>query len=730
VIFWAAPSAIVIGGAENVLKKKKEKSTFDAAEVAREYLDRGWRPVPIDVRQKKPRDSAWQSLTVTEENAEEFFESDDNIGIQLGKRSGGLTDVDIDCPEALELAALILPPTGAVFGRKSKRKSHRLYKTDLCATEQKAAIQFREPPALSSNGKKPVTLVELRIGAGDKGAQTLAPGSLHPSGEEVRWDNEGDPASVSGADLKKAVSVLAVATLLTRHYPPDGSRHEAALVLGGVLARWPGATADWIESLVSAIARCAGDEEADERGKSAAGAVELLMRGAPTPGLPRMHEVWGADVADTVAKWLGLTAAAGNIDDAEIERLAGLDPISYERERKKAADRLGINRLTVLDKLVEEKRQDKQQHSENKFLVVDEPWPEAVDGNELLIDLCDAFERHVVLTPSAALACALWTLHAYAHDAATHSPILDISSPTKRCGKTQLLGTAALLVPKPLPAANLTTATVFRAINKWHPTLLIDEMDTFLAHNLDLRGVLNSGHDRRSAYVLRCVGDESEPTQFSTWTPKIFAHIGRVAPTLEDRSVRIELRRRLKTETIERIPTGDPYADLRSKCARWAADSLEELRAADPKIPAALNDRASDNWRPLLAIADACGLEKEAREAALTLSEVDDDETDAIVLLRDLFDIFDGEKEQNPSAVSMSSAEITAALAGMEDRKWPEYRGGDPITPTQLAALLKPFKIFPRKVSNGRGRQVQGYRFKQFSIAFRHYLGSKAEQSP
>ena len=58
--------------------------------------------------------------------------------------------------------------------------------------------------------------------------------------------------------------------------------------------------------------RHCGDEEADERGKSAAGAVELLVRGVPTPGLPRMREVWSADVADTVAKWLGLAAAAGD----------------------------------------------------------------------------------------------------------------------------------------------------------------------------------------------------------------------------------------------------------------------------------------------------------------------------------------------------------------------------------------------------------------------------------
>ena len=125
-----------------------------------------------------------------------------------------------------------------------------------------------------------------------------------------------------------------------------------------------------------------------------------------------------------------------------------------------------------------------------------------------------------MLSDASTLACALWTLHAHAHDAANHSPILDIGSPTKRCGKTQLLATLALLVPKPLTAANVTPAIVFRAIDLWLPTMLIDEVDTFLADKSDLRGVLNSGHTKSSAFILRCVGDQHAPKRFSTWCPK------------------------------------------------------------------------------------------------------------------------------------------------------------------------------------------------------------------
>jgi putative DNA primase/helicase len=41
-------------------------------------------------------------------------------------------------------------------------------------------------------------------------------------------------------------------------------------------------------------------------GRTAAGALDLFKRGEPTPGIPRMREVWGSDLADTVAKWLSI----------------------------------------------------------------------------------------------------------------------------------------------------------------------------------------------------------------------------------------------------------------------------------------------------------------------------------------------------------------------------------------------------------------------------------------
>jgi hypothetical protein len=106
-----------------------------------------------------------------------------------------------------------------------------------------------------------------------------------------------------------------------------------------------------------------------------------------------------------------------------------------------------------------------------------------------------------------------------------------------------LLGVIEALVPRPLLSANVTVAAVFRTIEAHWPTLLIDEADTFLRENEELRGVINSGHTRQGS-VIRLVGDDHDPRAFSTYCPTAIAAIGNLPGTIEDREVKITMRRR------------------------------------------------------------------------------------------------------------------------------------------------------------------------------------------
>jgi len=99
-------------------------------------------------------------------------------------------------------------------------------------------------------------------------------------------------------------------------------------------------------------------------------------------------------------------------------------------------------------------------------------------------------------------------------------------------------------VPRALLSSNISPASLFRIVEKYSPTLLVDEADSFLRDKEELRGILNSGHTRDAAYVVRTVGDENEPRRFSTWAAKAVALIGHLPDTLADRSLVVPMRRR------------------------------------------------------------------------------------------------------------------------------------------------------------------------------------------
>ena len=262
--------------------------------IARNYIKRGWNPVPISRRAKGPATDEWQLLTITAENVAQYFNGTaQNIGVQLGPKSRGLCDVDLDCVEAMRLARYLLPPTEAVFGRASAPRSHYLYVVTDPAPET----------AIKHHDENSEMIVELRLGAKpNKGAQTVFPGSQHKeTGELIEWASEGEPLLVPYADLVRGVRGIAIGALLLRHWPKNsGGRHELARRVGGFLAR-AGYDEAAIGQLMEMVAREAGDEEAQDRVKAATDAAAGLAQGEHVYGWPSLKESLGEKVADALA---------------------------------------------------------------------------------------------------------------------------------------------------------------------------------------------------------------------------------------------------------------------------------------------------------------------------------------------------------------------------------------------------------------------------------------------
>jgi hypothetical protein len=183
--------------------------------------------------------------------------------------------------------------------------------------------------------------------------------------------------------------------------------------------------------------------------------------------------------------------------EAEIARLKVLSKLGYEQQREPAAKKLGM-RVSVLDELVDEKRSGKGGTSNAQGRALNlhepEPWPETVDGAELLDALSGAIRRHVVLRVTEADALALWVVGVHAFGAWRIFPRVFLTAPDKRCGKTTLIEVLSCLVPRPLPADSITVAAIFRVIEATRPTLLLDEADHYCRNNEEMRAVVNSGH--------------------------------------------------------------------------------------------------------------------------------------------------------------------------------------------------------------------------------------------
>ena len=358
-----------------------------------------------------------------------------------------------------------------------------------------------------------------------------------------------------------------------------------------------------------------------------------------------------------------------------------------------------------------------------------EPWPEHVDGKLLLDALVQVLRLFVVLPVWAAETLALWIVHTFAFQLRDVSTYIGIESPEKQCGKTTLLTVLSELANRAVTASNISPPAFFRVIEDLCPTLLIDEADTFLRGNEQLKGILNAGYKRKTAFVLRAgPALNGEPdsensavaavvNRFSCWCPKLISQIGRLPDTLADRCIVIRMQRKTRNEECERLRNLDAE-HLKQKCARFVLDHQQQIATAKPEFPSGLSDRASDIWEPLLALADLAGGDwpQKARQAAVALSAAARETSPIASLLLDLFVIFTLQQ-----ADRLFTRTLVAGLNARTDRPWMEMVKGKVVTDRWLAQQLRPYGIQPRTFRIGDSL-AKGYLQEDCMETFRRYI--------
>jgi hypothetical protein len=414
--------------------------------------------------------------------------------------------------------------------------------------------------------------------------------------------------------------------------------------------------------------------------------------------------------------------------------LALLSKIDYECKRLEAAEALGF-RVSVLDDLVarirpKETTEDDLQGRE--IVIPDlEPWPEPVNGAEVLNHVVERIELYLVLPPGAALVMALWCLATYLYDCFDVFPRLNVSSPTKRCGKSLTKDVLSLLCQRACKTEDSTPAALFRIIPKSRPTVFWDEFDSMGERVDELRPLLNAGY-RTGGEVWRCVGEHYEPRAFDVFCPVCVIGIGTVYETLLDRSITVRMQRATKAEIKKKKRFNfrdlETEKNLARQLARFAADSRAAVLAhGDPTLPEEIYSREADNLRPLATLAEIVGegwsLRFITAYAKLHGDESIKGESDGlrVELLRDIREILLEQEDTN-----IFSQDLTDSLCRLPDRPWHELNRGKDISSTWLAKQLKTFRIISKSVRIGEDTK-KGYAVADFTDVFERYLDTDPE---
>jgi len=331
-------------------------------------------------------------------------------------------------------------------------------------------------------------------------------------------------------------------------------------------------------------------------------------------------------------------------------------------------------------------------------------------------------ERYLDVKPHEAIGIALWILHTHVLPQIHHTPRLAMTSPIPGCGKTAVLKLGALLAHAGRRLGHPTAAALNSMIeeNPDDLTLLLDEADTMglrgTGDAAKLRAFLNDGWERGGGTARQIRGGSHT---FLSFVPVAIAAIGGAVlpPALLSRALVIRMKK--SDKTLPRVPfLYEPHGDfdwVHIKIKAWAADAA--FNVDDVALPsgAAIN-RAADNWRTLLAIADTFGPEwgERARGAAHEFARREVFGVNPNVdLLTDMRTIFERDRLQH-----IKSDTLVHALLDL-DECW----GYPPrITKARIAALLATFEIKSVSVRvKGDPKTGKGYRRGDLEDAWRRY---------
>ena len=350
--------------------------------------------------------------------------------------------------------------------------------------------------------------------------------------------------------------------------------------------------------------------------------------------------------------------------------------------------------------------------------------PEKLELGDLLDDLREFITDYIVLPdePTADL-LPLWTAHTWTLSAWHATLYLRLTSAAPDSAKTLVMEVLSRVCRLGWHVVNPSPAVLFRYIDKYRPTLFLDELDNAgLDEKRDAVAVLNAGY-KPGAKVPRC-NESGDLQEFNCFSAKSFAGLAErsMPPATLSRSATIRMEPKLPSATVKMwlpVDVEPRAADLRDRCRAWADRHTDQLRQIRPDL-LGLTNRPAEVWWAILALGEHAGGEwtTRARNAALAVGTGGDDADrvpDQVQLLADIRAAFG----TNNAAVFTS--DLLNKLNSLEESPWGGRNRGDGISSRDLADMLRPFRVRPKRIRIGE-ENARGYRYDQFERAFERHL--------
>jgi P4 family phage/plasmid primase-like protien len=272
-----------------MITDNREESTRTAAE---DYMREGLAVIPVPAGSKNPNRPGWEKERHTLEDVPKLWSNGQGVGILWGEPSDGRVDVDCDWPEARVAAAVIAPPT-KTFGRGGAPWSHLSYKP-IGGTPKTKRYKVG-----GSGGGDDRSVVELL----STGTQSLAPPSVHESGEVRTFYDDRPATEIDTAELLEIVADIATAALLARNWPGEGARKDYCFAAAGYIGRR--LPRERVLRVMEAAIEASGDEEADSRFRDVRDTLENLEGGKDVTGGPTLDGLASTEITKILSRWHG-----------------------------------------------------------------------------------------------------------------------------------------------------------------------------------------------------------------------------------------------------------------------------------------------------------------------------------------------------------------------------------------------------------------------------------------